>query len=145
LSRSLWVWQLRCKTFPTINMNFRSSIFRCKNRMVAFDEQKITSLAFSRRKSSRVLMLRTSLQWSLFLLREPSILPTGLSDSFSFCMREAFNFHIIDQIVFSHVVFMQGKYIQTYLAWLERLIIFCYWMAYHVVRWPIDLVSLRES
>ena len=29
----------------------------------------------------------------------------------------------------------------TYLAWLKRLILYCFWMAYNEDRWPTDLVS----
>ncbi|MET5012188.1 hypothetical protein AAHH80_33530, partial [Burkholderia pseudomallei] len=49
-------------------------------------------------------------------------------------MRIAFTFQF--EVIYVHrkIEYGHGHDIQTYIAWVERLIIFCYLMAYHAVR-----------
>ena len=56
-----------------------------------------------------------------------------------------FNFQhdVVD--VYRQIEYGHGQDTQTYIFWVERLTTFYYWMAYHAVRWPTDLVSLCES
>jgi len=64
---------------------------------------------------------------------------------FYFCMENFQISRLISSYVYRYLKNRKKKDSQTYIEWLVRLIIFCFWMAYFVVRWPIDLVFLRES
>ena len=60
-------------------------------------------------------------------------------------MRTTLNFQF--EVLYScrQIEYGQGDNVKTYIVWVERLITFCYLMAYHAVRWPINLVSQWES
>jgi len=38
-----------------------------------------------------------------------------------------------------------GHETETYIAWLERLKLYCFWMTYNADKWPTYLVSHWES
>ena len=50
-----------------------------------------------------------------------------------------FQFEVI--YVYRQIEYGQGHDIHTYIAWVEIIITFCYWMAYHVVRWSTNMIS----
>lgn len=56
-------------------------------------------------------------------------------------MQLAFNFLVAYVSFYSYVV--SRHEIETYLAQLERLKQFYFWMAYNADQWPIELVSPR--
>ena len=53
----------------------------------------------------------------------------------------SFNFYIANVSFYSYVV--SRHEIEKYLAWLERLKQFYFWMGYNADEWSTDLVSSR--